>query len=185
MSIYQQIPQMEDARYLVRLVKPQDGKDLLAVYSDKNALPFFNSDNCGGDIFYYNTAEKMEAALSFWFFSYEKQYFARLAILDKIQKRVIGTVELCKRVSDDFFNGCGILRLDLGSDYEQEEVITPLLQLLKPFLFDAIGCDRIITKVPPYAVERKKAMEKTGYVPSSHCLMADGYPFNGYWILQK
>ena len=38
-------------------------KDILKIYSDKNALPFFNSDNCHGDNFYYPTKEKMDSAI--------------------------------------------------------------------------------------------------------------------------
>lgn len=30
---------------LVRLIREDDADDLLQVYSDKNALPFFNGDN--------------------------------------------------------------------------------------------------------------------------------------------
>lgn len=33
---------------------------------------------------------------------------------------VIGTVELCLRVSEDEFNNMGILRVDVRSDYEKE-----------------------------------------------------------------
>ena len=45
-------PAFEDGKYLLRFVEEHDADDLLEVYSDKNALPFFNSDNCDGDNFY-------------------------------------------------------------------------------------------------------------------------------------
>ena len=37
----------------MRMVCQEDRMDLLKVYSDKRAVPFFNNDNCGGDGFYY------------------------------------------------------------------------------------------------------------------------------------
>lgn len=93
---------------------------MLKVYSDKNALPFFNSDNCEGDNFYYATKEKMFKVMNFWDISYKNGWFARLSIIDKTVPAVIGTVELCLRVSEDEFNNMGILRVDVRSDYEKE-----------------------------------------------------------------
>ena len=57
--IYEKCQVLESRRFLLRLVEDQDCDDLLKVYSDKNALPFFNSDNCDGDNFYYPTKERM------------------------------------------------------------------------------------------------------------------------------
>lgn len=42
----------------MRFVSEDDTDDLSEVYSDKNALPFFNSDNCDGDNFYYADRRK-------------------------------------------------------------------------------------------------------------------------------
>ena len=75
------------------MVKNEDCDDLLKIYSDKNALPFFDSDNCDGDNFYY--------ALAFWKLAYENGWFVRLSVVDKSISSVIGTIELCLRVSED------------------------------------------------------------------------------------
>lgn len=83
MKIYEEIPKWESENYVVRGVLGDDIGDLLEVYSDKNALPFFNSDNCDGDNFYYNTEKKMKEALGFWTYSYENKWFARLSIVEK------------------------------------------------------------------------------------------------------
>lgn len=48
-NVYESCPVFEDDRFEFRLLKEEDIDDLLEVYSDKNALPFFNSDNCDGD----------------------------------------------------------------------------------------------------------------------------------------
>lgn len=66
MKIYDEFPTSESDDFLLRPVEKEDSTDLLAVYSDKNALPFFNSDNCDGDIFYYPTIERMNDAILFW-----------------------------------------------------------------------------------------------------------------------
>ena len=67
--IYEEIPVLENDDYLLRFVTADDANDLLKVYSDKNALPFFNSDNCHGDNFYYSTIERMNEAIQFWLYS--------------------------------------------------------------------------------------------------------------------
>ena len=111
MKVYEQCPQLESERFFLRLVEEKDGSDLLDVYGDKNALPFFNSDNCHGDNFYYPTEEKMLNAIRFWLSSYRERWFIRWAIVDKATRKAIGTIEMFHRESDDAFNHSGVLRL--------------------------------------------------------------------------
>ena len=119
MNIYESCPVLENEKFILRLFQNEDCDDLLKVYSDKNALPFFNSDNCDGDNFYYDTRERMTEFIGFWNMAYENGWFVRLSIVDKTVSAVVGTVELCLRVSEDEFNNMGILRVDVRSDYEQ------------------------------------------------------------------
>ena len=41
---YEKCPVYENENYLLRLVETSDAPDLLLVYSDEKAVPFFNSD---------------------------------------------------------------------------------------------------------------------------------------------
>lgn len=180
-NIYQTSVRLENARFLLRYVEEQDASDLLAVYSDKNALPFFNSDNCHGDIFYYPTLERMRQAMDFWRFSYERGYFVRWSILDKEAGKAIGTVELFTRSSDDGLCG-GLLRMDLRSDYEAQDCIQSLLTLLLPMVPEYFG-DMVITKAPVYAVERIAALKTLDFEASEHLLVGEnGEAYNGYWV---
>ena len=169
MNIYETCPVLESERFIIRLFDQHDCDDLLKVYSDKNALPFFNGDNCDGDNFYYATKERMEEALGFWKLSYENGWFVRLSIIDKEVSSVIGTIELCLRVSEDEFNNMGILRVDVRSDYEKEDVLFELFSLITPHLPQMLGCSGVLTKVPIYAVERMKAIQKPGLPSRSIC----------------
>ena len=129
-NVYEQVPTFENEKYMLRFVKIDDAKDLLEVYSDKNALPFFNSDNCHGDNFYYDDLEQMKKAIDFWLESYKSRWFVRWCIVDKISGEVSGTIELFHRKADDFFNHTGILRLDLKSEYEKSEEIRSIVTIL-------------------------------------------------------
>ena len=182
MNIYEKCPVIESERFLIRAVEKGDCQDLLKVYSDKNALPFFNSDNCDGDNFYYATEERMAQALDFWDLSYKNGWFARLSIVDKTVSEVIGTLELCLRVSEDALHNRGILRVDVRSDYEREEPLYEIVALITPYLTGMLGCSGIITKVPIYAVEREKAVRNAGFARSEHFLIGKtGYVYDGYW----
>ncbi len=184
MNIYKACPVVENDKFLLRLVENEDCDDLLKVYSDKNALPFFNSDNCEGDNFYYATREKMKEALSFWSLAYDNGWFVRLSIVDKAASCVIGTIELCLRVSEDEFNNMGILRVDVRSDYEKEDLLFEIISLITPQLSEMLGCNGILTKAPIYAVERIKAIQKAGFVKSEHLLIGkSGYAYDGYWTV--
>lgn len=185
MNIYESCPVLESEKFIIRLFKKEDCDDLLKVYSDRNALPFFNSDNCDGDNFYYATKERMEEALGFWKLSYENGWFVRLSIAEKETSCVIGTVELCLRVSEDAFNNMGILRVDVRSDYEREDVLYDIVAALTPHLSEMLGCDGVLTKAPIYAVERIKAIQKAGFTKSEHLLIGKtGYAYDGYWTMK-
>ena len=186
-NIYENVPKFESEKFSLRFVDKADVDDLLEVYSDKNSLPFFNSDNCDGDNFYYPTKDKMEQAIDFWLKSYQTKWFVRWVIIDKISLKAIGTIELFNRTSEDKFNGMGVLRLDLKSEYEKEEVIKEILELIVSPTFELFDCEEVITKVPNYAIERMYAASGIGFTKSDNFLVGthDGYSYNDYWIIHK
>ena len=48
------------------------------------------------------------------------------------------------------------------------------------------NCEKIISKVPIYAVERQEAFRRYGFEKTDSCLVAkDGFAYNGYWIIRK
>ena len=184
MNIYSECPALVSEKFAVRLLRDEDCDDLLKVYSDKKALPFFNSDNCNGDNFFYATQERMSEAISFWKTAYENAWFARLSIVDKSVSCVIGTVELCLRVSEDAFNNMGVLRVDVRSDYEREDILYDLFSLVTPAFEEMPGCRGVLTKAPIYAVDRISALQKAGYSKSEHLLIgSNGYAYDGYWMI--
>lgn len=186
-DVYANCPVFEGEQYFLRLTEEQDAENLLEVYSDLHALPFFNSDNCNGDNFYYHTPDQMRAAIGFWMRSYEARQFVRFTVIDKACQKAVGTVELFHRESDDAFHGDGVLRLDVRNDYEEEDILYDILSLILPSAFALFACDEIITKAPCYAIERIKAIRRLGFTKSEHCLIGthDGYAYNGYWVLKR
>ena len=109
-DVYEQIPVMESEKFLLREIEDGDADDLLKVYSDKDAVPLFNSDNCVNG-FYYTSIEEMQDTIAFWKREYKNRYYVRWAIIDKNANCAIGTIELFNRKAKDYFNNCGLLRL--------------------------------------------------------------------------
>lgn len=186
-NVYETCPILENEQFLLRRAEEKDAKDLVKVYGDKNALPLFNSDNCAGDNFYYPTTERMEEAIQYWMWEYSRRGFVRFAIIDKVKQEAIGTIELFHRFAEDYFGDCGILRLDLRSDYEKQELIENILSVIIAPAYEMFDCTMIAIKAPVYAVERRKALEKIGFEKSEEALVGghDGKQYYDYWICEQ
>lgn len=187
MNPYEECPVFQNENYLLRLVKITDSEDLLKVYSDEKSVPLFNSDNCHGDDFHYTTLKRMKEAIEFWDWSYKQHYFVRWSIIDKRTDTAVGTIELFNRSSEDYFNNCGLLRLDLRSDYENTASVSEILSLILEPAFSLFDCPIIATKVPPFAAERKAAVQKLNFVFSAEKLIGgnDNKIYTDYYILKK
>ena len=186
MNIYKNMQTFESENYLLRGITMEDAEDLLKVYSDEKAVPYFNGDNCHGDDFHYTTLEQMKEAIGFWLFSYDNGYFVRWAIVCKKTNEAIGTIELFTREDTvEEYDNCGLLRLDLRSDFEKADVITEIFALIIGFVFDLFG-DKVVTKVWNNAVERLDAITRLGFVRPKVGLKGDqGEVFTDYYILRK
>lgn len=186
MNIYENLLTYESENFVLRGVKMEDAEDLLKVYSDEKAVPFFNGDNCHGDDFHYTTLERMKEAIGFWLFSYDNGYFVRWAIVCKASNEAVGTIELFHRddVIEDYDN-CGLLRLDLRSDFENADVIAELLSLIAQLTFELFG-EKVVTKVKANATERLAAVNRLGFTRPKVALRGNqGEVFDDYYVLKK
>lgn len=181
MNVYEICPMIENEDFLIRKLEVKDAEDLLKVYSDKKAVPFFNSDNCIGD-FYVTTMEDMQRMIEFWEIEYQRKGFVRWSIIDKSTQEVMGTIELFNRKAEDYFHDCGLLRLDVRSDYEEEKQLTSILKLITTPAYEWFTCDMVATKAIPLAVERIKALKVLGYHKSDEMVGGhNGTAYGDYW----
>ncbi len=188
MNVYEKCHTLENDNLIIKKKKKNDADDLMSVYNDKFVLPFFNSDNCHGSNFYCATKEDMENTIKYWLIEYhENRGFVRFSVVDKKAGTVIGTIEMFQRKSQDFYNDCGILRLDLARDYERSEWIGDILSLITEPFYDWFGCSVIATKAAVYAIERIEALKKKGFIKSEEPLIGHyrNTVYYDYWIIQK
>jgi len=167
---YDVCPEYESENFHLRLVSMDDAADLLACYSDPSAQKFFNADNCTSD-FLYSTLDEMRRCVEGWLQAHKAGYFFRFAIVGKKENKAIGTVEI-------FGGEYGVLRIDILSTYENEEYLSELLKTADSFFFD-FGCENIITKAIPEAVDRIAALTSNAYTPTP---IGDGNKREYYYI---
>lgn len=162
-DIYEECPIYKKKLIMLRQTNMEDSKELLKCYSDEEAVPLFNSDNCHGDDFHYTTIERMKEAIDFWNFSYENKYFVRWTIILRDTEEKIGTVEMFHRIAEDEFNHYGILRIDLKSDYETQGIIDEILEIVNENFYESFKVESILTKAIPNANERIISLTNKGY----------------------
>lgn len=185
-NVYEICPRFENEEYVLRYVEKEDSSDLLKVYSDLKSVEIFNSDNCGGDNFYYRTEQKMKEVIGYWHWEYERKGFVRWAVVEKSSNDAIGTIELFNRQADDYFTDCGLLRLDLRSDFEKTECIINILSLIIDEIAVMFGCDKIATKAIKKADERIKALRKLGFSLCDERLIGhNGEVFTDYYVKEE
>lgn len=182
LGIYDDWRTYEGERVILRPVKLEDVKDLLKVYSDEKSRTLFNCDNFEKPC-YFDTLKDMEDEIKFYLMSYEKKYFVRWTVVLKDSNTIIGTIENFHRSgARDDFNDKAILRIDLGSDYEREDIIEDILKLVVNTAGEDFNCSFIATKAPKEAAERIRALRKMGFVKSSSYLLGDhGEKYGDYY----
>ncbi len=161
---YIHCPTYENNDFLLRLVKPEDAKDLLTVYADETASQYFNSDNCTSN-FQYKTLKEMSDCIDFWLKEYATQSYVRFAIVSKVSDNAVGTIEIFNRGQLADYANVGMLRIDLCSAYEENVAIASLLNLIHKEIPRDFGLDYLLTKAIPTATERISALTTRGYKP--------------------
>lgn len=182
---YEVCAEIENKQFLLRLVKEEDSGELLRVYSDQAAVALMNRDTCVND-FYVTSPEEMQEMIRFWIAEHGLRYYVRWSIVDKRSWRVVGTTELYHREAEDFFDDCGILRLDLRRDYERADEIAEILSLVLQRGWELFGYRKVAAKAIPAATERISALCSLGFVPTEEKLIGtNGCEFGSYFVLER
>lgn len=165
-SPYQVCPQINTKNFTMRLVKEEDVKDLLEVYSDKETIKIVNRDNCPID--FYFEEEELLKLIKFWLYEYSYGGYVRFSILSNKSHQVLGTIEIFKKEKKhDCYGYIGLLRLDLKSSYENQDNLDELFQGILEYFPSYFEIDSIQTKANPFAVERLKVLKKLNFLLTS------------------
>ena len=177
---YDKCPEYESEHFRLRLVSMDDAEDLFLCYSDPEAQKIFNSDNCTSD-FKFSTLEHMKAYMEGWLDAYKNRAFIRYTIIDKKINKAVGTAEIFGGDRGGECTDFGVLRIDVISEYEDEESLAELLKISDSFFFD-VNTEMFITKAIPEAANRIAALVKNGYVSTP---TGDGGRREHYYMKRK
>ncbi|MFP4975489.1 N-acetyltransferase [Paenibacillus sp. CN-4] len=180
-DVYEECPSYQKTRVSFKQTHEEDAADLLLCYSDLKAVPLFNSDNCNGDNFHYDTIEKMKKTISFWNDSYILKCFVRWTLTTNETDEKMGTVEMFHRTADDEFDHYGLLRIDLRSKYEAQPVINEILDIVEENFFELFNVDAILTKSIAHASERITSLLQKGYRPLNQKFVV----YDDYYVKYK
>ena len=161
---YVKCPEYESVHFRLRLVSMEDAEDLFLCYSDPEAQKIFNSDNCTSD-FKFSTLENMKAYMDGWLDAYKNRYFIRYSIIDKETGKAIGTAEIFGNERGGEPSDFSVLRIDVKSEYENEEALAELLNISDSFFYD-VSTEIFITKAIPEAAHRIDALVGNVYTPT-------------------
>lgn len=163
----------ETCHFILREIAIDDSEELFRCYSDPVAARFFNGDNCGDD-FFYEDFGKFKKCVKYWVEAIKIHDFFRYSIVNKLDKKCIGTVEMCPYFK--FFVGeekAGILRVDIMSRFETYAYMSEIYSVLVDNLYNDFKVDFLITKAVPDASIRLEILKKLLFENASHrCNMA-------------
>lgn len=181
-SSFEKCPIYESKQFVFRLVEENDAKDLLKCYSDPASARVFNSDNCTSN-FIFKSLEEMENCIRFWLNEYKNQCYVRFSIIDKIRGKAVGTIEIfAKKCEFAEIGKVGILRLDLASQYEKEELIGEIVDVINDNFYDDFEVENIITKAIPETKQRICALKNRGFMKlQSNTIL----PYDYYFMRTK
>ncbi len=162
---FDECPVYETQHFIFKRVCEDDAEDLFICYTDSITLKHMNNDNCPGE-WRPEASDELKHA---WQRDYENRTFLRWSIHEKSVGKVIGTIEIAPLPWGQWFFGeeppVGILRIDLLSMYEKEEVFSEIISLMSTELSDDFEVNKIIMKAPPDEPARFNALISNGFYP--------------------
>lgn len=175
---FDECPVYETENFIFRLVNKDDAEDLFICYTDPITLKHMNNDNCPGE-WCPKSADELKNA---WQKDYENRTFIRWSIKYKNTNKVIGTIEIAPLPWGKWFFGAeppvGILRLDLLSSFEKQEVFWEIIHMMSTELADDFEVRKIIMKAPPDEPEKVNALILNYFYPDTK----KEFRYNDYYI---
>lgn len=162
---YENCPTFESEHFLLRKVDINDADDLLACYSDEKAVSLINVDRSTTTDFNFTSVVQMRTCIRFWLMEYDQRRYVRFSIVDKQEKKAVGTVEISNKGDSEHLTKVGLVRLDLATPYETESVLTELFKLIDTEFYDAFELDNIMTKAIELAECRIATLKALDYFP--------------------
>lgn len=148
-------------------VKDEDAVDLFECYSDPITKSHMNNDNCGGE-WDCHSIDVVRQGISGWEKEFDARFYIRWSVTHKQINKIIGTIEVAPIPNTTrFLDGVcktGILRIDIISFLENEDIFSEILKMVTGNLYADFDIDNIIIKATKDDIQRILALENNNFV---------------------
>lgn len=182
---FKKCPVYETNNLIFTKVKDEDAEELFECYSDPITVSHMNNDNCGGD-WDCSTIDIVKKGIRGWKSEFEAKFYIRWSVTHKHAKRIIGTIEIAPIPNKTrFLDGVcqtGILRIDILSTFENEQVFSEILKMVKDNFYMDFDIKNIVTKAITDDLSRTLALENNSF---EKCENNSIIKYNDYYIKRK
>lgn len=163
---FEKCPVYETDNLKFVMVKEEDAEELLQCYTDPITVSHMNNDNCGSD-WNVSTIENVKKGISGWIKEFDEKFYIRWSVTHKKTRRIIGTIEIAPIPNTTrFLDGVceiGILRVDIISAFESEELLTEIFKMVTGNFYIDFDIKNIVTKARKGDVVRVLALKNNKF----------------------
>lgn len=159
---FEKCPVYETDNLKFVMVKEEDAEELFQCYADPITVSHMNNDNCGSD-WNVSTIENVKKGISGWVKEFDEKFYIRWSVTHKKTRRIIGTIEIAPIPNTTrFLDGVceiGILRVDIISTFESEELLTEIFKMVTGNFYIDFDIKNIVTKARKGDIVRVLALK--------------------------
>lgn len=163
---FEKCPVYETDNLKFTRVKEDDAEELFECYSDPITLSHMNNDNCGGD-WDVSTIDIVKRGIRGWKSEFDAKFYIRWSVTHKPANRIIGTIEIAPVPNTiRFLDGVcqnGILRVDIISTFENEQIFTEILKTATENFYIDFDIKNIVIKAGKADLTRVLALNNNGF----------------------
>lgn len=182
---FEKCPVYETDNLIFTKVKEEDAMDLFQCYSDPVTRGHMNNDNCRSD-WDMRSIDAVLEAIDGWKKEYDARFYIRWSVARKLAKKIIGTIEIAPIPNKTrFLDGVckmGILRIDVLSAFENEEIFSEILKMAKDNFYKDFEIENIIIKAAPDDIQRTSALDNNNFEKWENRSII---PYSDYYIIRK
>lgn len=182
---FEKCPVYETDNLIFTKVKEEDAEELFECYSDLITISHMNNDNCGGD-WDVSTIDIVKKGIRGWESEFDAKFYIRWSVTHKQTKGIIGTIEIAPVPNTTrFLDGVcetGILRIDILSSFEDEEVFSEILKMTKDNFYMDFDIENIVTKGTIDDLPRTLALKNNSFEKYENKSIIK---YNDYYIKRK
>lgn len=182
-TVYDFCPKLDSEHFKYQYVTSFDVDGMVRLYSDEKTVKLCNFDNINENCFEFYDKAAVIRLVRFWQNHFRTREFLRYTVIDIKSDEPVGSLEMFRRMTDDEYLYCCMLRIDLLSKYEHANYIEEILSTIMEPMLLVFDCYKMATKILPRSKARKLAIERLDFDMTPKKLIGiDGEEYDNYYM---